>query len=267
MQTKDYYKILGVSESATSDELKQWCQSLLDSRVRSGNGFAVIRGDSYRELEDADRKRLTRRLALAIGDPVVHRSAHLNQELVTDIRDQGYRFDNSRKQSFNNSNQEAVEHTESSELEEPIRLFILSCLHPAYRGGATRLVNLHTLVGRLKEGFPEFVPRMRRPYVFDTGRGETMEAPILSFEDNGDLHFRWMRAFLENGGNQTPHWNSETDRMIEVICDSIAATRLRIELERGDIGLFNNRALMHARDAFENHPDHPTRWLLRSWFH
>ncbi|MYA89477.1 MAG: hypothetical protein F4X97_13690 [Boseongicola sp. SB0662_bin_57] len=39
-----------------------------------------------------------------------------------------------------------------------------------------------------------------------------------------------------------------------------------VVLGRGDIIVVNNRMMLHARDGFENHPDHPSRWLLRSWF-
>ncbi len=41
-----------------------------------------------------------------------------------------------------------------------------------------------------------------------------MIAPILGYEANGTIHFRWMRAFLENGKSQTAHWDEETDVMI-----------------------------------------------------
>lgn len=259
-------QLLDTEEGAVTPDVRQWSNHLLDEQVYSGYGFTVIRGTSYRDLSEEHRRQVTKNLAFAIGKPLLHKSAHLNQDVVCDIKDTGYRFKDSYSQNFHNSNQEAVEHTESTELPEPIRLFVLSVIYPAYQGGATRLASLYTLYDRLQNQFPDYIPRLQQDYVFDTGRGEKTQAPILSHDENGDLHFRWMRAFLENGRDQTPHWDKSTDQMVEDISRLIGSIRIRMVLQQGDIGIFNNRAVLHARDPFENHPDHPPRWLLRSWF-
>lgn len=237
---------------------------MLQNHIQAGNGFAVVDVSSYGDLEDEQRHQLTRSLARAFGNYVIHHSAHLKQDLVTDIRDKGFRFTSAQNQSINNSIQEAVEHTESSELEEPIRMFMLSCIYLADGVGANKLVNPYTLVQRMKMQHLEYVERLTQPYVFDTARGEKMITPIQSVEGNGNLHFRWMRAFLENGKSQTTHWDETTDKMIGWISEEIKSLRIRVQLARGDIGSFNNRASMHVRDSYENHPDYEPCWLLRS---
>jgi hypothetical protein len=78
--------------------------------------------------------------------------------------------------------------------------------------------------------------------------------------------FGKMRACLENGKSQTTHWDETTDKMIGWISEEIKSLRIRVQLARGDIGSFNNRASMHVRDSYENHPDYEPCWLLRSWF-
>ena len=79
---------------------------------------------------------------------------------MTDIRDQENRFTSARNQSLNNSNQEAIEHAESSELEEPIRMFMHSCIYPAFDGGANRLVNIYTLHQHMEAQHPQYLERL-----------------------------------------------------------------------------------------------------------
>jgi hypothetical protein len=93
-----------------------------------------------------------------------------------------------------------------------------------------------------------------------------MVTPILSFEGNDNLHSRWMRAFLENGKLQTLHWDETTDKMIEWISEETKYLRVYVQPLRGNIGVFNDRAFMHARDFYEDHPDHEPLYLLRRWF-
>lgn len=247
--------------------VRPWCSHLVENRVKSGVGFLIFDGDSYPDINNEQRRLLTERFAKSIGEPFTHRSAHLNQGLLCDVKDKGYRFTSHKDQSFHNSNQEAVEHTESTELPEPIGMFMLSVINPAFRGGASRLVCISTLVSELAERFgASHISELKQSFVFDTGRGERTTAPILSYDENGQVHFRWMMAFLMNGKEATAHWNDYTERVLKDVVGVLEDLRISFSMKRGDIGVFNNRALLHGRDDFEGSPDHPPRWLIRSWF-
>ena len=243
-----------------------WATELMNDCLYSGNGFFILDGSSYQELDPDQRIHLTKRLAPCLGNPIVHHSKHLKQDLVTNVKDAGVRFTSSKDQNFSSSNQEAIEHTESTELPNPIGAFLLHNIQPAYKGGANRFVNAYTLLDRLAEIDPANIDVLRRPFFFDTARGERVESPIVSYDDQGNLDFRWMYAFIENGRPYTKHWDDQVQSVIDATLSAMEELRITVTLARGDIIVVNNRMMLHARDAFENHPDHPPRWLLRTWF-
>ena len=61
----------------------------MDQNVHSNNGFFIIDGASYADLTPEQRIHVTRRLAPCLGKPIVHRSKHLKQDLVTNVKDAG----------------------------------------------------------------------------------------------------------------------------------------------------------------------------------
>ena len=254
------------SGNSPNEATHKWATALMDQCIHSGNGFFILDGSSYPDLDPDQRIHMTKRLAPCLGKPIVHHSKHLKQDLVTNVKDAGVRFTGSRDQNFSSSNQEAVEHTESTELPTPIGAFLLHSVQPAYKGGTNRFVNAYTLLDRLEKIDPGFVEVLTRPFVFDTARGERVEAPIVSFDSKGNLNFRWMYAFLENGRPFTRHWDDFVQETINLTRNLMSQLRIRVALGRGDIIVANNKMMLHARDGFENHPDHPPRWLLRSWF-
>lgn len=258
--------LMGDQDHDVGASTRDWAAAQMDRRVYSGCGFFVIDGASYTDLSPEQRAHLTKRLAPCLGKPIVHHSKHLKQDLVTDIKDKGVRFTSSKNQNFNASNQEAVEHTESTELPNPIGAFLLHNIQPAFKGGASRFVNAYTLLDRLEEIEPGYLEVLKRPFYFDTARGERVEAPIVSYDSDGNLDFRWMFAFLENGRPYTRHWDDVVQETMEATRDLMARLRISVTLAKGDIIVVNNKMMLHARDSFEDHPDYPPRWLLRSWF-
>ena len=245
---------------------KEWASAQMDRHVYRNRGFFVIDGASYPDLDPEQRRHFTKHLAPCLGKPIVHHSKHLKQDLVTDVKDKGVRFTSSKNQNFSSSNQEAVEHTESTELPTPIGAFLLHNIQPAYKGGANRFVNAYTLLDAVEATDAGYIEVLKRPFWFDTARGERVEAPIVAYDDQGNLDFRWMLAFLENGKPYTEHWDGYTQETIDAVRDLMPELRITVTLGRGDIVIVNNKMMLHARDSFEDHPDHPPRWLLRSWF-
>jgi len=253
-------------EHSELEETNAWCAKIKENKVDSSYGFLIVDGDSYPDLPNKTRKTLYKTLIRCFGTPVLHQSSHLKQDIICDIRDSGFRFEGNKDQTFYISNQEAVEHTDASELIDPVKYFSLSVIYPAFKGGATRLVSAYSLYEALNIRCKRYLPILEKEYVFDTGRGEMNKAPILFRDADGSIGFRWMRAFLENGKVHTDHWDDQTDVVLDAVTQIMEEIRIGIHLKRGDIGIFNNRALLHARDSFQDHPQYPSRWYLRSWF-
>lgn len=260
------HNLLESADKPIAAETRQWAKAKMDSHVHKNLGFFVVDGASYPDLSPEQRLHFTQRLAPCLGKPIVHHSKHLKQDLVTNVKDAGVRFTSSKDQNFSSSNQEAVEHTESTELPKPIGAFLLHNIQPAYKGGANRFVNAHSLLDRLAKVDPGYLDVLKRPFFFDTARGERVEAPIVSYDANGNLDFRWMFAFLTNGKPYTQHWDRYVQKAIDKTLELMAELRIQVTLAKGDIIVVNNKMVLHARDSFEDHPDHPPRWLLRSWF-
>ena len=156
---------------------KKWAPAQMDKYVYRNRGFFVIDGASYPELDPEQRVHFTKRLAPCLGKPIVHHSKHLKQDLVTDVKDKGVRFTSSKNQNFSSSNQEAVEHTESTELPTPIGAFLLHSIQPAYKGGANRFVNAYTLLDTLEAADAGYLEVLKRPFSFDTGPGANGSRP------------------------------------------------------------------------------------------
>ena len=258
--------LLSEEGQEASASTKDWAADLMHRHVHTNNGFMILDGSTYADLSPEQRVHLTARLAPCIGKPIVHHSKHLKQDLVTHVKDKGVRFTSSKNQNFSSSNQEAVEHTESTELPNPIGAFLLHNIQPAFKGGANRFVNAYTLLDRLAELNTDYIDVLKRPFFFDTARGERVESPIVSYDKEGNLDFRWMFAFLENGRSYTEHWDTFVQQTMDATLHMMSKIRINVTLAKGDIIVVNNRMMLHARDSFEDHPDHPPRWLLRSWF-
>ena len=104
--------LLADQDTEATTATRNWASGLMQDRVQGGDGFFILDGKSYDDLTPDQRIHMTKRLAPCLGEPIVHHSKHLKQDLVTNVKDTGVRFSSSKDQNFSSSNQEAVEHTE-----------------------------------------------------------------------------------------------------------------------------------------------------------
>ena len=91
-------------ETPVTQTTRDWAAGLMDARVHGQNGFFVVDGSSYPDLDPETRIHMTKRLAPCLGTPIVHHSEHLKQDLVTNVKDVGVRFTSSKDQNFSSSN-------------------------------------------------------------------------------------------------------------------------------------------------------------------
>ena len=97
---------------------------------------------------------------------------------------------------------------------------------------------------------------------------ETEKRPLL-FYQNGKVILNFGRIHvmgeeLSDDGKPLPKPTAQQIEALDVVQQIAERYQLRLSTEPGDITFFNNFALLHSRDAFENTPD-KSRWLVRLW--
>ncbi|HEU5158968.1 MAG TPA: TauD/TfdA family dioxygenase [Streptosporangiaceae bacterium] len=165
-------------------------------------------------------------------------------------------------------------------------LITMLCIRPAASGGVTRLVSARALHDLLLAESPHLLPELYRPLPFPLppdleakyeaagGRrdGEEMPwpaLPVFGFAANGEFSAWYSRWHLEASQRQAGAPRPTAGQLAAMdVLDEIAArpeVPLDIDLRPGQVLLFNNAELLHARSAFESGPQGEGRLLLRLW--
>ena len=164
-------------------------------------------------------------------------------------------------------------HTEAIQHKQPIRFFLLYCL----RGDpkvATSLIFLDDLLLYIQDNLPpdktydECIMDLKKPQFIMRDAADTDMAsfeiilPIL-IEDNGKTIFR----FDSNGTRIEgidEHAQSLVDYLKQILNNQLFKSKYikKFYLKKGDLLIFNNLEILHARDSFEIDPNN-WRWLQR----
>lgn len=170
-------------------------------------------------------------------------------------------------------------HTENVYSEPPLKFFSLLCLRGDPKA-ATSMIFLDHILEYLKS-FPHcpqsvndrVVEEMKKPqFVMKSGpsfqgkNGRAVVLPILTTNEKGERVFRF---------NANPDRVASTNEMSEFVVDHLKTIltspafldkyKTSITLKKGDLLLFNNWEVMHARDGFKIDKDN-WRWLQRCYF-
>ncbi|BBK38749.1 hypothetical protein STAQ_38270 [Allostella sp. ATCC 35155] len=154
----------------------------------------------------------------------------------------------------------------------------LMCLRGAQSGGASRIVSVSAIHNRMLDTRPDLLEVLYRGYYF---RNHEMDAahslfPPQSAEripvftqrdgrlttviDSGSLRYA-----VQQGGITMSDLDIEAYDEMQRLARS-EEFFLDMNFEAGDIQFLNNRVIMHARTAYEDHPDvAKRRHLLRMW--
>ena len=158
----------------------------------------------------------------------------------------------------------------------PVDLLGLFCLRTAKSGGASKLVSALTIHNVLRDERPDLLEALYGPFHVDW-RGE---------EPAGEKPWFTLPMFSERGRqvtariNSLPYYDSaarhgeqyrptpiqrEALEMVQEIANR-PELMLSMDFREGDIQVINNHTLLHAREAYEDHPEPGReRHLLRMW--
>jgi len=235
------------------------------AEVRSGKGFVVLRGLPFEGLSLAQFTACAWGAGLHFGRAL---SQNAQGELVTSVIDATAEDGTPR---MYRSNLELRPHSDIT------AMISLACWHKSASGGASIIVSGVTVHDEIRSRAPHLLEPLYRGYHYhrlgEEGPDEEPTTPYRTpvFSNRGgQVSCRYQRAGIAAGHRARGVPLEERDLSALNLFDEIAAApenRLAFFLERGDMIVINNYAVMHARTRFTNFPEpEKQRRLVRLWF-
>jgi hypothetical protein len=226
--------------------------------LEDGRGFCVLRGLPVARYGEAEIDRLYYGIGLHMGQPV---GQNPRGDLIGKVMHVG---DATKKETrVYETNLYLPYHSDPSDV-----VGLLS-IRKARQGGLSSLISVAALYNEILANHPEYLGLYYRRWFFaHLCEDQPSLSPIFSMND-GKLSCRYLRQYIELGHEimQTPLSKVEIEALD--LFDALMARpefRLDMMLEPGDLQFANNYAVLHSRNAFEDHEDPAERRkLLRLW--
>jgi hypothetical protein len=238
-----------------SRRMEAWKKEVLD-----GRGFVLIRGAPISSWSAADAETFFFCFGQYLGVPGAQNPAG---DLLGHVRDTG---EDVRAVRAYRTASDISFHCDAADLVG------LLCVNKAKRGGLSRIVSSGAIYNALLATRPHLIPRLYRPLLLDShGEAGVNAFPITPCRHSGGRlrtfwHSDYYRSSHEYVG--APPLDPLGAELLEAY-DQIASSpglHLDMELEPGDIQLLSNHTVLHARTAYEDHPEpERKRHLLRLW--
>lgn len=150
----------------------------------------------------------------------------------------------------------------------------LLCLHPAKKGGASRIASAVTLYNELLKSHPDLVEELVEDFYFTkynedkNGKATWYKMPVFSFHD-GYFTSRGIGARIMKAQNipEVPKFTERRKQAVEAYHAKVHEIYFDMDFQPGDIQFLHNHVTLHSRTAFEDWPeDERKRHLMRLWF-
>lgn len=246
-----------------ADELDR----LLDE-IENGRGFALVRGIPRARYTDEECELIYWGLGAHLGRPV---SQNARGHLLGHVRDEGRIHADPNARGYQ-TNERMDFHTDML----PVDVLGLFCLRTAKRGGASKLVSALTVHNVLRNERPDLLEALYGDFHVDwrgeepPGEKPCFTLPMFSNRD-GKVTTRIVSLpYYESAARHGPQYRPSAIQLEALRAVQEIANRpelmLTMAFQEGDIQLINNHILLHAREAYEDHPEPGReRHLLRMW--
>lgn len=226
--------------------------------LENGRGFLLLRGLPIERYTDEEINCVYYGLGLHMGTPV---GQNPRGELLGMVMNVGDVTQKSTR--VYETNLYLPYHSDPSDVVG------LLCVRKARQGGLSSLVSVAAIYNEILQSHPEFLGLYYRPMYFEhLCEPQPSLSPIFSYH-KGKLSCRYLRQYLELGHEIMKQPLSQVEIAAFDLFDEIMhnpAIRLDMMLEPGDIQFANNYAVLHSRNAFEEHEDPAQRRkLIRLW--
>jgi hypothetical protein len=241
-------------------KISQWREELA-----KGRGFQVIRGVPVAGWSQAESELFFWCFGLHLGRPGEQNpDGHLLGHVIDTGADRGEEVVRLYKTAAN-----IDYHCDAADVVG------LLCLNKAKTGGHSRIVSSVTVFNELLARAPELAPRLFEPFHLDIRDKEVNEAggslpiqPCCWLE--GVLRTFYHADYFRSASRHAdvPALNEQELRLLDTY-EAIASEEgiyTDMDLQPGDIQLLSNHSNLHARTAYEDHPEpEKRRHLLRLW--
>ena len=246
-------------------------KAVLDDGVR----FALVDRLPVESMGKEEGKTLFWLLSSLIARPVAQkRYAYLPNGMIADVVDTGAKPTPGSGVRPDQTNVELIYHNDNAYNRVMPEYVGLLCLQTAKSGGLSRAMSFNTAHNALLERFPDRLPRLYQPLVFDRQKEHfpdeppTFEAPVFEY-DGKTLRARLGLHQVRNGyGMRGEPIDPETRAAIDALDQVFADTSLSFDfmMERGQMQFVNNRQVGHSRTLFEDYAaPEARRHMVRLW--
>jgi alpha-ketoglutarate-dependent taurine dioxygenase len=155
----------------------------------------------------------------------------------------------SEKQGFLGSSAERhLPHTDGAFSDNPELITALQCITPATQGGVSQLASAQAAYTYLATSFPERVHELSRPDALTIRRGTQTSTQPVFLHNNRYLRIRFRMP--DGAAKITPH-PEVYDLFNELSCFLTKPENiLELELEKGQVLIVDNTALVHGRTSY-----------------
>ncbi|MCP5153044.1 MAG: TauD/TfdA family dioxygenase [Ectothiorhodospiraceae bacterium] len=235
--------------------------------LESGLGLVHLRGLDLDGLSTDDIDRLYAGIGCHLGHVITQNT---RGDRIGRVTDRGTDYSQAAQRGHT-SNGEILPHCDTADVVG------LLCVHPAMRGGESKVASAVTVYNEIAARHPEYLPVLHRGFRINlAGKGPSGDPeecsnhviPVFS-HFAGRLSCRYNKKQIEDAARILGHTLSPLEQAAIAAVGDIAMrddVRLDMDFRRGDIQLLNNHALLHARGAYDDGPDpERRRLLLRMW--
>jgi hypothetical protein len=241
-------------------EIARWRE-----QIQNGLGFSVISGVPVPEWSEADASLCFWCLGLHMGRPGAQNP---QGDLLGHVRDTGA----DARDPFVRLYRTAANIAYHCDAADVVGLL---CLNTARRGGASRIVSSVSVHDELVRRRPDLAARLYQPFLLDVrnedASGALRHLPIPPCRFAGGrlrtfYHSDYFRSVVRHA--DVPAF-SDDERALLDLYEAIASQPdfyLDMQFAPGDIQWLSNHTILHARTAYEDHPEPDRkRHLLRLW--
>ena len=232
----------------------------LNDTIRHGRGAVLLSGLTRDTHSEEDMERIYWGIGVSLGDPAVQSMLGERLGHVRHVKDdplaRGYR-----------SNEELTPHTDSH------RIVGLMCLQRSESGGLSRIVSSLAIHNEIQATRPDLLEPLYEGYYFAIAEAQFSDKPVTDFKIpvfccvDDFVSCGYVRYFIYAAAKL--RGETLSDRFVEALdyFDQVAERddmRIEFLLQPGEMLLWHNFQMLHARGAYQDSPEH-TRHLLRLW--
>jgi hypothetical protein len=206
-------------------------------------------GWSYEELHQINPI-----LASYFGELLVQNTAGDKVISVYDRDRVGSMFQGAR---YHQTREGGTIHTDNVNVPETWDYLYLSCLAPALVGGENIIVDGVEIHHQLKTHFPKALEVLEENFVWEM-RGvadATYEAPIITYDDKGQPHFRHLRPYMEAAHAKLNRPLTVEQLFAIDVLDALTNStefQLRHRMKNGEILITKDDQILHGRTCFSD---------------